>query len=164
MAETVQKLARKRLRGAATLIPESFTAVAGAFGMSAGTFGEFALRRRRRGAEVWLISDTGLRVNLSMRLDEYPRDFAAARVWVRQLEIRHGLHLDEEPSKRIDRIRMAPEDRALYRAGRAAERWLTSDDPRLYAEAMMRCKHPAGFCSADGYCHLGACDMEMSDA
>ena len=40
---------------------------------------------------------------------------------------------------------------------RAYENWLKSEDNEKWAEAMMKCKHPAGFCGQDGYCHYGDC-------
>lgn len=35
------------------------------------------------------------------------------------------------------------------------ESWLSSDDPKKFAAAMMCCKHPAAYCAEDGYCHYG---------
>lgn len=32
--------------------------------------------------------------------------------------------------------------------------WLSSDDPARFADAMMKCRHPGGYCAADGRCHL----------
>lgn len=37
--------------------------------------------------------------------------------------------------------------------GAPRESWLRSEDPEKFAEAMMRCKHPGGFCAQDGFCH-----------
>lgn len=39
----------------------------------------------------------------------------------------------------------------------ARESWLRSTDDDKWAAAMVACRHPAGFCGADGYCHYGDC-------
>lgn len=37
--------------------------------------------------------------------------------------------------------------------GPPREAWLRGTDEQ-WAEAMMRCQHPAGFCGQDGFCHF----------
>lgn len=40
---------------------------------------------------------------------------------------------------------------------RPRESWLRSDDPHKWADAMVICRHPAGLCGTDGWCHYGDC-------
>lgn len=38
---------------------------------------------------------------------------------------------------------------------RPTQRWLRSDDPEKFAQAMLKCQHHAAYCAQDGMCHLG---------
>lgn len=39
----------------------------------------------------------------------------------------------------------------------ARESWLRSADHGRFADAMMKCRHPAAFCAQDGRCLFGDC-------
>lgn len=36
----------------------------------------------------------------------------------------------------------------------AYEKWLASDNPYLFAQAAMKCRHAGAFCMSDGFCHF----------
>lgn len=127
----------------------------------------FSLRRRKCGTEVLFCMPTdggALTWSASLLLDKWPASFAEARQWVSAYLAQHGQEAVEtfRHKKRAPRAKGA--DAKLLRAGGCSERWLSSDVPALWAEAMLRCQHAAGHCGSDGYCHYGDCDMLMDGA
>lgn len=94
-------------------------------------------------------------------LDVWLPNFATARRWVAAYAVRHGQIIAETKKTRI--AKAVGIDRKALRSGQCHESWLSSDIPELWAEAMVRCQHPAGFCGSDGYCHYGTCGM-VADA
>src|SRR5262249_23082496 len=103
--------------------------------------------------------ETGHWINLSILTGIFPKNFTAARQWVIAWADRHGMSLEEKGKKRYPRA--SHQDNAIFKAGDCRESWLSSDVPKLWAEAMVRCQHPAGYCGGDGFCHYGDCAMQM---
>lgn len=116
------------------------------------------LTTRRKGVEVFL-SVPGFSWNLSHTENYWPRDFKEARKWAAAYAARYGQTFKEIVKPQTPRASRA--DAALLKAGGCKEAWLASDVPSLFGEAALRCGHAGGFCMADGYCHLGGCDMIM---
>lgn len=153
------RLARKRL---SLPIPESAKAlVVFGIGLPATAWGvTFRLRRVKEGTEIFLLAG-GFSWNLSVLENVWPDNFAVARRWIAAYGSRYGQVIGEAPPCRPRSPRPSGKDRAILKSGGCCEAWLSSDCPPLWAEAMIRCRHAAGFCGKDGYCHSGACDMEM---
>ena len=125
----------------------------------------FSLKRRRGAVDVLFCmpTETGAFTwNASLMMAKQFASFAEARAWVAEYAAQHGQEIEEKKKPQMARPR--GEDAKLLRSGGCAERWLASDVPTLWAEAMVRCKHPAGYCGSDGYCHYGDCDMLMVPA
>lgn len=122
----------------------------------------YALRRRRDGVHIMFSVVIGPRMAFSWTVgaDKGLRSFDEARAWVRAYAARYGNAVEEIVKERTPRPKGA--DAKLLKAGGCAEAWLSHDNPVLWAEAMVRCRHPAGYCGQDGYCHYGDCDMAMS--
>lgn len=125
---------------------------------------QFSLRRSGRGTDVMFIVPAGplksFTWNVSYLVEHPLSSFAEARRWAHAYAAGYGQTVVEVVKQRRRPV-PGPEGKAL-RAGACREAWLDSDTPELWAEAMMRCQHPGGYCGADGYCHYGDCDMEMS--
>lgn len=122
----------------------------------------FSLRRRKRGTEVSFcmpIDGGAFTWSASLLHDKWFKNFAEARQWAKAHLAQHGQEAVETTKRQRPRAR--GDDAKLLRSGGCSERWLSSDVPTLWAEAMMRCRHPAGYCGSDGYCHNGDCDMRM---
>jgi len=49
---------------------------------STGEAVQYYLRRRKRGAEIWLVYAGGLNLNLSINSNYYPRTYASARKYM----------------------------------------------------------------------------------
>lgn len=159
------KKARKRKR---FVTPEFITRVSSTLGLPLPErFTHYTLRTRRCGVEVGLVApvrwstgqETGHWINLSYLSDIYPRNFAAARQWVRAWADRHGMQLEEKAKPRYPSA--SRDDNAVFLAGGCREAWLSSDVPKLWAEAVVRCQHAGAYCGQDGFCHYGDCDMQM---
>lgn len=159
------KKARKKKR---FVPPEFVTRIRNIFGLPAPErYTHFSLRTRRRGVEVRLLApirwSTGQQtwsgLNLSVTHDVWPEDFAAARQWVQAWADRHGMTLEEKKKDRYPNP--SREDNEVFKVGGCREAWLSSDVPKLWAEAMVRCQHAGGHCGQDGFCHYGDCNMEM---
>lgn len=160
------KKARKKTRFATS---EFVKRIANLFGLpQSDHYTHFSLRTRRKGVEVWLLApivwpdgqQTWRGLNLSATCGIWPSDFTAARQWVRAWADRHGMRLEEKERKRYPRA--SRRDNAVFLAGGCCEAWLSSDVPKLWAEAVVRCQHAGGYCGQDGFCHYGDCDMEMN--
>lgn len=119
----------------------------------------FKLKRRRQGVEVWLTNGL-LSVNLSNVTRVWPSTFKEARRWVAAWLAGYGRTATEATKKPRAKVHIV--ERRLACAGTCREAWLSSEDPTLFAEAMMRCQHPGAFCASDGFCHYGDCNMEMN--
>ena len=124
----------------------------------------YCLRRCKNGTEIMLTvridRRKALSWNVSAMTGHWPRSFTEARQWIEAYAGRYGHEVIETlPPNR--KKRAPKEDRAVLNSGGCREAWLSADYPDLYAEACLRCRHPGGFCSQDGYCHYGDCDMEM---
>ena len=120
----------------------------------------FSLRRSKSGPLIYLHSENQYWCINSV-INRQPANYADARLIVAQLAATHGhppfSELVQERQKRPTRAASA-----LFKKGECKEEWLKSDIPALWAEAMVRCQHPAGYCGQDGYCHYGDCDMQMT--
>lgn len=121
----------------------------------------YSLKRKRRGTVVWL-SIPGFVWNLSHCEDHYPASFSDARTWVAQYLSRYGQEAIEAEPTRPRAKRPSGTDRKVLETGGCLESWLMSDTPRLFGEAMVRCKHAGGYCGQDGFCHYENCDMTMN--
>lgn len=123
----------------------------------------FNMRRRRNQVELWFHAQSTREMSFSWNVTKQAgatlKTFAEARLWASAYAARYGQTVTEIKEERIRRAVGA--DRKMFKAGRCLEAWLSSDVPELAAEAMMRCKHAAGFCWQDGFCHRGTCDMDM---
>lgn len=148
--------------------PEAISRVASILGLpSPERYTHYTLRTRRFGVEVGLVApvrwstgeETGHWLNLSHLTGVFPSDFAAARQWVTAWADRHGMDLEERVKRRDPRP--SPAENKLFLAGGCREEWLSSDVPKLWAEAVTRCQHAGGYCGQDGFCHYGDCAMVM---
>ena len=121
----------------------------------------YSLRRCKDGTRVTL-SIPGFVWNLSSYENHYPPSFAEARLWVAQYLGRYGQEAIEAEPNRPRAKRPSGTDRKVLETGGCLESWLMSDTPRLFGEAMVRCKHAGGYCGEDGFCHYENCDMTMN--
>ena len=144
-------------------IPEIACVIIGAMGgdLPARYGARFSLRRRKAGVEV-MFNVPGFTWNVTHLEGVTLPNFAAARAWVHAYAARFGQTVVEVVNPRT--ARPAGKAAKALKAGECHEAWLASDIPALWAEAMVRCQHPAGFCGEDGYCHYGDCAMQMLDA
>ena len=148
-------------------IPASACRIIGDLGGDTEQVGQvrFALTRSNGRAQIMFCVATGsgntFSWNVTSLLGLEHETFAEARRWAHAYAAGYG-HLIEEVVK-PRKQRVTGEDGKALRVGRCKEAWLSSAVPDLWAEAMVRCKHPGGYCGEDGYCHYRDCDMEMSD-
>jgi len=55
----------------------------------------YSLGRRKKGVEIFLFFDGGLRLNISIQLKHYPKTFKKARLYMLDVQRRFNLNLDE---------------------------------------------------------------------
>lgn len=158
---------RQRKKSRSVITPPAITKALSAFGLYPGNFTHFTINKRRktsrreRSVEVWLWTEDKHGLNLSSVKNIHLSTEREARDYIKVFATGSGLHLTELISEEKKCPRPGREDAALLRQGIVKEEWLASDVPTLWAEAMVRCQHPAGFCGQDGFCHYGDCKMEM---
>lgn len=123
----------------------------------------FSLRKAGRPSKTVIYLHCAAQMwSLSAAIDRYPKTFSDARILVQQIAAKHG----HEPLEEITKPRMPQargDDRRTLKDGGCLEAWLSSDIPELWAESMMRCQHPGGFCGQDGFCYYGDCDMKLKE-
>lgn len=135
-------------------IPKSATRILGQFGLEVpnGYGASFSLRRSKNGPRATLHVEG---FSWCLRLPENVKSFSAAREYITAYGLRYGQQISERRKPKSPRG--AERDYERLRSGHIQEDWLKSDVPALYAAAMLRCKHPAGYCSEDGFCHYEDC-------
>ena len=128
----------------------------------------FHLRKKRGKTEIqvtWqdpLVPNELISWSLSQQYDYWPNKFEEARKYAVSYFARYGYGAVETGRKVGNRSkRPKGTERDLIKSGKCRESWLSSEVPVLWAEAMVRCQHPAGYCGHDGYCIYGDCDMEL---
>lgn len=159
MTAELHELRRARKRRAIP-IPASACQIFGVLGIRHDQYQQtkFRLSRRRAGVTIWFVRGR-FSWNVSHLEKVRPANFKIARQWVAAYASRFGEVLEEIIKPRTPIAVGA--DRKLLKAGGCHEAWLESSIPELWAEACMRCQHPGGFCSQDGFCHYGNCNMVM---
>ena len=134
------------------------------FASAPSSFSEvtFSLRQSKAGPLIYLHADNQ-QWCINSVISRQPKNYEDARLLVKQLAATHG-HPPFAERVKPRQKRPKGEASALFKRGECKEEWLSSDIPALWAEAMVRCQHPAGYCGRDGYCHYGDCNMQMRDA
>lgn len=146
-------------------IPESACRIIGELGGTVDQIGKprFSLSRCNKAAQIMFViqasGGNAFSWNVTSLLSLHHESYAEARKWAHAYAAGYGHVIEEVVKPRKERPIGA--DGKAFRIGQCKEEWLASTVPDLWAEAMVRCKHPAGFCGQDGYCHYGDCDMEM---
>lgn len=127
----------------------------------------YSLRRHAGQVEVMLVVSVGAHQRFSWNVTAMSGQqlgtFAEARRWVHSYAAGFGQTVTEAEPRRPRMKRPSRADAATMKEGVCKEAWLESDVPTLWAEAVVRCQHPAGYCGHDGYCHYGDCAMLMND-